>query len=686
MCKLWMYVALSLFAAMASQAQLNTWQLGGDGLTWSETDSVNIFVDFASAPGAIQPLYLTPDRTVFSQLENWQFWRDPGDKGLGYVDGQMPRIWKYRDGIPDPSENGSWLIDGDSTSYNIPIAQGGISAEYFTIDVAVPVPAFQFGFFTSPVGFRIEGTPTAIDAPPAFDVSIGTDADPAIPVGSNDLLERVVAKVSENHDPTIHIDFPRQYVRFMRWRRQLSLLDEEALSGCRDCGAQGNQARAIKGNIGDFELFAQGVPQRVVYVTKIVELGPTMNFGRLHWAATPMRMRDGLPDVDPDAQVTVKVEVRTGRDGIPDIYHEYTNTGLEKEVPRKRYENELKARWVRTSADAGSFRFRLPKPGVRASIAYDSDNWTYWSVPFTQSGHRLRLRSGSHLQLTITLESQDFDAWVRLDSLWLETAPLLADDVVGEVARADDHRPRRGFTEVELGELTDFVYDLQAVFTGDQATGFDAVRIYIGNRAQFRRLEMGTPLSAVDPLEIIEEEGALVVRLPQRITPAQNPPVRVVFGTEVFEFAATFEGEVFSADSESLPQPIVPGDAGDAVSTNSLRVLSAPDASPDIIQGLSFSTPVLTPNGDQVHDELRIVYSLFRLPEQVPVALEVYALDGRRVARVDMGIQDSGPQQVTWDGRDERGQVLAPGLYLLSVALDTESTQSPQLRPLGIAY
>ena len=58
----------------------------------------------------------------------------------------------------------------------------------------------------------------------------------------------------------------------------------------------------------------------------------------------------------------------------------------------------------------------------------------------------------------------------------------------------------------------------------------------------------------------------------------------------------------------------------------------------------------------------------------------------RRVARVDMGIQDSGPQQVTWDGRDERGQVLAPGLYLLSVALDTESTQSPQLRPLGIAY
>ena len=92
--KLWTCAALSLLSATAGQAQLDNWQLGGSGLTWSETDSVQILVDFDRTPGAIQPLYLTPDRTVFSLLENWQFWRDPGDKGLGYVDGQMPRIWK----------------------------------------------------------------------------------------------------------------------------------------------------------------------------------------------------------------------------------------------------------------------------------------------------------------------------------------------------------------------------------------------------------------------------------------------------------------------------------------------------------------------------------------------------------------------------------------------------------------
>ena len=683
---LWRCAVLGLLAATAGEAQLGIWQLGGSGLAWSQADSVEILVDFERTPGAIQPVYLTPDQTVFSHLHNWQFWRDPSDKILGYIDGQMPRIWKFKDGIPDPSENGSWLIDGDSTSYNIPIAQGGISAEYFTIDVAVPVPAVRFGFFTSPVGFRIEGTPTLTDAPPAFDVSIGGDADPAIPKGGNDLLEKVVANVAENLDPTVHIDFPRQYVRFIRWRRQLSILDEEALSGCRDCGAQGNQARAIKGNIGDFELFALGVPQRAVYVTKIVDLGSISNFGRLYWAATPMRMDGDRAIEAPNAPVEVKVEVRTGRDDVPDIYHEFTNTGLEKEVSRDRYENDLKARLVRVSADAGSFRTREPKPGVRASIAYDSDNWTFWSVPFTESGQPLRLRSGSHLQLTIALKSQDFDAWVRLDSLWIETAPLLADDVRGEVARADDLQPQRGFTEVELGAMTDFVYDVQAIFTSDHASGFDALRIHTSNRAAFRSLEMGTPLAAVDPAEVVEAENALVVRLPDRITPTQNPPIRVVFGTEVFEFAATFEGEVFATDSESLPQPIVPGDAGEAISTNSLRVLSSPDDSPDLIQSLTFSTPVLTPNGDQAHDELHIAYSLFRLPEQVPVTLEVYALDGRRVARVAIGTQDSGPQQISWDGRDQQGRLLAPGLYLLSISLGTDAPQQSQLRPLGIAY
>ena len=106
----------------------------------------------------------------------------------------------------------------------------------------------------------------------------------------------------------------------------------------------------------------------------------------------------------------------------------------------------------------------------------------------------------------------------------------------------------------------------------------------------------------------------------------------------------------------------------------------------DFIQNLTFSSSVFTPNGDGINDELRVAYSLFRLPETVPVVLEVYSLDGRRVALVEAGLQSAGPQSLQWDGRDESGRRLPPGLYLVALDLRSEFAADPQLRPLGIAY
>ena len=660
-----------ILAVAPSHAQVAKWQLGGSGAAWDQRDSLQVLVDFAD--GAIQPLYLQPDQNVIHLLDNWQFWRDPTLHNLGYVDGQKPRFWNRWNGVGgDPTQSGVFLVDRDSTTYNAPTSQS-ITSTFFSIDTAVPIPGVGFGFFTPSQGFRSDGTPLPFDTTPAFDVSVGSDAEPAVNWGGRDLFEQTIANVGANFDPVVRIDFPRQYVRFFRWRRQTSLADEEALNICRDCGGQGNQAIALKGSIGGFEVFGQGIPQRVVYLSQVVNLGQVVNFGRLHWSGTPLRLVDGAVVADPDAPVWLKAKVRVGRDDSPATYHEYTNIGREKEVSREHYES-LTAQLNRD-----------PRPGIRASIGYDSANWSFWSVPFTESGQLIRIRSGSHLQVDLSLESRDFDAWMRIDSLWIETAPLLAAEVLAEVARRDDPQPKRGFTEVALGQETEFVYQVRAEFDDDTTPGFNALRIHTGSHTAFRRLEMGTPLASVDPVAVTED-GGLTIQLPQRVTSANNAPIRVTFATAVFEFASTFTGEIFAADSESLPQPILAGDAGEAVSTNSLRVLGANDETPDFIQSLALSTPVLTPNGDGFHDQLQMRYSLFRLPGAVPVALEVYALDGRRIARLDKGLQDAGDQAITWDGRDETGQLLPPGLYLLSIALQTQFVQAKQLLAVGIAY
>jgi hypothetical protein len=676
------YLILLFFIILpqATTAQVSHWQLGGNGLAWSENDTTRLFVDFESTPGAIQPTYFTPEETVFSQIDNWAFWRDPSDRVFDYLDGETPRMWKWNHGIPDPSENGSWLIDADPATYNPPKASD-VEKETFTMDVAVPVPAVAFGFIPPIEGFRSDGTPLKTDFIPAFQVTAATVSEPPVIEGNVNPLSTVLADVDNNFTPEVRVDFERQYLRFVRYRRQISLLDEE-----REVNTIDNLSSvALLGTISEFQLFAEGVPQRSIYKTKITDIGESVNFGRLFWKGTAFRMVDGVPVKTPDAQAVLKIEMRTGRDESPAVFHEYMDTGLERVVSRDYFENNLRTRFLRVHAEA-DLTERQPKPGIRASISYDADNWTFWSAPFVESGQPISLNSGSYLQLRITMESASFDDWVRLDSLWIETAPLLAGDVQGELARLDDPQPARGFTEVSLGEMTDFVYDLKADFETVDAPGFDLLRIRTGNRTQFKSLQLGEGLLDTAPTEVTEEADGLLIRLPERITRANNPPLRVVFGTEVFEFATNFHSEVLDTEREVLPQPVVGADVSEALSTNSLRVLGISGESPNFVQDLNISAPVFTPNGDGINDELNISYALYRLPSAVPVVLDVYRLDGRRVAQVEIGQQDSGPQTLRWDGRDANGALLPPGIYLTTISLLSDFSVAPQFRTVGIAY
>ena len=56
------------------------------------------------------------------------------------------------------------------------------------------------------------------------------------------------------------------------------------------------------------------------------------------------------------------------------------------------------------------------------------------------------------------------------------------------------------------------------------------------------------------------------------------------------------------------------------------------------------------------------------------------------MALVEVGLQNAGPQSLRWDGRDETGRLLPPGLYLTALDLRSEFAADPQYRTLGIAY
>jgi len=65
----------------------------------------------------------------------------------------------------------------------------------------------------------------------------------------------------------------------------------------------------------------------------------------------------------------------------------------------------------------------------------------------------------------------------------------------------------------------------------------------------------------------------------------------------------------------------------------------------------------------------------YHLPERTRVRLDVFDLQGRRLARLRDEVQDAGRHQVRWDGRDAGGRPVGSGTYLVRVAAGGASRQ-----------
>ncbi|MBT6149114.1 MAG: hypothetical protein HOH74_26995, partial [Gemmatimonadetes bacterium] len=68
------------------------------------------------------------------------------------------------------------------------------------------------------------------------------------------------------------------------------------------------------------------------------------------------------------------------------------------------------------------------------------------------------------------------------------------------------------------------------------------------------------------------------------------------------------------------------------------------------------------------------------------LSIEIYDLAGRRVRVVMAGRAESGPFAPTWDGKDDAGEAVAPGLYLIRVEVDVDDGTLARIQPVAVAY
>lgn len=646
--------AASLIAQGALHGEVLRWSLGGpSGLNWAKWTQQNTLVDIATQPTALQPLQLKPDENLVPQL-HWTRYKFPI---VSYFRPGMPRIWPGTGEISTPKGLDLMsFIDGDSGTYVRPLGN-----EFFTIDLGAPVPAERMVFYP-PEGvdpftqepyrpnFRLAG----------YEISASNDAIfIERETGGYHALDVLLAHVEQNFDSVIEANFPRQNLRFFRLRPlpgpSFSISGERALA--------------------EIEVYGSGFVPGATWLSRVVDLGEPVNIGSVVFGVSKWRVEDGVPQPAPESLARATVEIKTGLDDTAIAYLSYNDLSQAVEVDSADYER-LKPR---------VYSYDPPAVGWRGPIVEDQEQWSFWSRPLARSGSDPQTPAGRYMQLRVRLETDQVWEMARLDSLVVQASPLLAERILGEVATADNANPEGKIAQVPIGEPIEFAYAIKGEFAAGQA-GFDAVRVSTPAPSFFKELALGQPAIPVSPDSVVGEARGFVVYLPQVIGSQGESSLFLKLETSLYGAAGTFAAEVFRRQGAGFPQQVQGGNASDDIGTDQIRVLALASSLGSVLSGVEVRPATITPQGDGVNDRALVYYTLLNTQTDARVQAVVYSLAGAQVRHLSASRQAAGPQTLEWDGRNEAGKIVPPGLYLVRLEVESDDVSHVATRLIGVAY
>ena len=300
-------------------------------------------------------------------------------------------------------------------------------------------------------------------------------------------------------------------------------------------------------------------------------------------------------------------------------------------------------------------------------------DWSAWSPPYAQlQGPLASPDNRQYVQFQLRLISNGLLDKAVVDSVSIAyTVPSLADSVIGEISPA---------TAV-VGETNQFTMHLRSAVGNDDRRGFDTVLITTPFEVSTATVEVdgqsvastaqwtGDQLSVSFTDDRIDRTGAEVA--------VQFESLVTVAGTE-------FGTEVADSQSDAFPQRVIAGDATDAAESDGLVV--GGDIEDRLFADISLSSKVVTPNFDDLNDAATLSYILLKAIRPLAVRVTIHDLTGAPVRSLHDQRDSTGPYSIDWDGRDDDGDLVTPGLYLLRLVAETDGGDATAIRTIAVAY
>jgi hypothetical protein len=509
-----------------------------------------------------------------------------------------------------------------------------------------------------------------------------------------------VAEDAANDQDTVVVHLNNQYVRFIRLK---------ALS-------------TIEFEIAEIEVFGSGFQPVAVYTSEPIDLKHIATWGQIEWS----QAKTGLA-----GNSDLIIRTRSGNDETPVIYtrkllegwtgrllglvpwKKGAKAGLSVNLPDPATgkivnifkgdeldsypvdEAMLFYQWLpKASRDSLALTREEYEPlsdRERGTTVVDTENWSPWQ-PATNRAPILSPGERRFFQFQVEIRSTALDAATGVGSLRFEYSTATAvHRVVAEIA------PALGVT---IGEPINFTYALRPMIKEDD-TGFNRIEIQTPSRA----LSIGSTLATPGGTGSIEvggkvvecrvesvEDKRFIISLPKVTVEQDSVLITIPFQAAVLGFGTTFAGRVFiDADDDGrpdeLPQWVIAGDVtnlgeGDA---NRLSV-EVTFQEQSLVNSVSVSPNSFTPNGDGRNDRVEITYEILQLTRAVPVSVKVYTTVGMLVKTIYIGTGAMGKYFRYWDGTDEQGNVVPPGIYLVRVVVEAGTGAVEETRSVGVVY
>ena len=374
-------------------------------------------------------------------------------------------------------------------------------------------------------------------------------------------------------------------------------------------------------------LYGDGYIGEVEMISDFIDLGGTSSIRRLTW------------DADLPEGTYIEIRSQTG-----DTFF------IEQKFFSKNGIEVSEAQWNKLPKSQKLDVVKIQRP--------DSD-WSGWSQVYLEpDGVFLSPSPRRFVQLQVKLgnDNPNVTPVLRGISLHFDDA-LISGGVTGRIF------PR----QVEFDSLQVFNYTLVPSFRpGDQ--GFDRVDIQVPTSVDEVSVRIGG--ESVEPMAVTMIGDSLRIDLP---TLVQRDSVDVEFRTRIRANATLFEAWV-SVTGENLQQGVRPQDQHSAT-----VFVPSIASSGELIRMVQVSS-VFTPNGDGVNDEALIDFALAKVEGTLP-EVSIHDLSGRQVR-----VMQTTTDGFRWDGRDEQGQLLTPGFYLVRISLHADVGEQTTHRLVNLVY